>query len=296
MITRSSAQRRVEAATRTRSRIKWRRLPAQVLTYTVLIVGSLVMLMPLFWMASSSLKSNYDVFTFPPVWIPQPPQWANYPAALTFLPFFDFFKNTMFIAVSTTIGSLLSNTLVAYAFARLEAKGREVLFYLALSTLMLPYAVVMIPQFVIFSKLGWVNTFAPLVVPSFFGNPFYIFLLRQFFLGIPRELEDAAALDGAGVLQTIFRVILPVSVPALVTVVIFQIQMTWNDFLGPLLYLSKESLFTVSLGLQYFLGEDGGAWHWLMAVSTVAIVPVMLMFFFAQRLFIRGIVMTGLKG
>jgi ABC-type glycerol-3-phosphate transport system permease component len=208
----------------------------------------------------------------------------------------DFFKNTMFIALSTTVGALLSNTLVAYAFARLEARGKELLFYLALSTLMLPYAVVMIPQFVIFSKLGWVNTFAPLVVPSFFGNPFFIFLLRQFFRAIPRELEDAAALDGAGVIQTIFRVILPVSIPALVTVVIFQIQATWNDFLGPLLYLSREPLYTIQLGLQYFLSEDGGAWHWLMAVSTVSIVPVMLMFFFAQRLFIRGIVMTGFKG
>jgi ABC-type glycerol-3-phosphate transport system permease component len=278
------------------SRLPWPRVLARVLTYVVLVACSFAMLMPLFWMVTSSLKQNYAVFAFPPVWIPQPPQWDNYPAALTFLPFADFFRNTMFIALSTTVGALLSNTLVAYAFARLEARGKEMLFYLALSTLMLPYAVVMIPQFVIFSKLGWVNTFAPLVVPSFFGNPFFIFLLRQFFRTIPRELEDAAALDGAGVLQTIFRVILPVSIPALVTVVIFQIQATWNDFLGPLLYLSREPLYTIQLGLQYFLSEDGGAWNWLMAVSTVSIVPVMLMFLFAQRLFIRGIVMTGLRG
>ena len=278
------------------SRLPWQRTLARVLTYAVLVACSFAMLMPLFWMVTSSLKQNYAVFTFPPVWMPQPPRWDNYPAALTFLPFVDFFRNTMFIALSTTIGALLSNTLVAYAFARLEARGKELLFYLALSTLMLPYAVVMIPQFVIFSKLGWVNTFAPLIVPSFFGNPFFIFLLRQFFRAIPRELEDAAALDGAGVLQTIFRVILPVSIPALVSVVIFQIQATWNDFLGPLLYLSREPLYTIQLGLQYFLSEDGGAWNWLMAVSTVSIVPVMLMFFFAQRLFIRGIVMTGFKG
>jgi ABC-type glycerol-3-phosphate transport system permease component len=225
------------------SRLPWQRALARVLTYAVLVACSFAMLMPLFWMVTSSLKQNYAVFTFPPVWIPRPPQWDNYPAALTFLPFVDFFRNTMFIALSTTLGALLSNTLVAYAFARLEARGKELLFYLALSTLMLPYAVVMIPQFVIFSKLGWVNTFAPLVVPSFFGNPFFIFLLRQFFRAIPRELEDAAALDGAGVLQTIFRVILPVSIPALVTVVIFQIQATWNDFLGPLLYLSREPSF-----------------------------------------------------
>jgi ABC-type glycerol-3-phosphate transport system permease component len=272
------------------------RLAGRLLIYAVLIVGSVVMLVPLFWMISSSLKENYAVFAFPPVWIPQPPEWNNYPAALNFLPFGQFFENTMFIAISTTIGALLSNTLVGYAFARMEARGKTVLFYLALSTLMLPYAVVMIPQYAIFNKLGWVNTFAPLVVPSYFGNPFFIFLLRQFFKGIPRELEDAAALDGAGVLQTIWRVILPISVPVLVTMVIFQIQMSWNDFLGPLLYLTHESLFTVSLGLQYFLGQDSGAWNWLMAVSSVMIIPIMVMFFFAQRLFIRGIVMTGFKG
>ena len=272
------------------------RLAGRLLIYAALVVGSVVMLVPLFWMISSSLKENYAVFTFPPVWIPQPPEWNNYPAALNFLPFGQFFENTMFIAISTTIGALLSNTLVGYAFARLEARGKTALFYLALSTLMLPYAVVMIPQYAIFNKLGWVNTFAPLVVPSYFGNPFFIFLLRQFFKGIPRELEDAAALDGAGVLQTIWRVILPISVPVLVTMVIFQIQMSWNDFLGPLLYLTHESLFTVSLGLQYFLGQDSGAWNWLMAVSSVMIIPIMVMFFFAQRLFIRGIVMTGFKG
>lgn len=272
------------------------RLAGHLLIYAVLIAGSLIMLVPLFWMISSSFKENYAVFTYPPVWIPQPPVWSNYPAALTYLPFGQFFQNTMFIAISTTIGALLSNTLVGYAFARLEAPGKTLLFYLALSVLMLPYAVVLIPQYAIFNKLGWINTFAPLVVPSFFGNPFFIFLLRQFFMGIPRELEDAAALDGAGILQTIWRVILPVSIPALVTVVIFQIQTSWNDFLGPLLYLTHESLFTVSLGLQYFLGQNGGAWNWLMAVSSVMIVPVMVLFFFAQRLFIRGIVMTGFKG
>jgi ABC-type glycerol-3-phosphate transport system permease component len=294
MVTRQAVE--APRAVAARRRVRWQRILAGTVVYATLVAGSVVMLMPLFWMATSSLKANYAVFNFPPVWIPQPAQWDNYPSALTFLPFVDFFRNTMFIALSTTVGALLSNTLVAYAFARLEARGRELLFYVALSTLMLPYAVVMIPQFVIFTKLGWVNTFAPLVVPSFFGNPFFIFLLRQFFMGIPRELEDAAALDGAGVLQTIFRVILPVSLPVLVTVVIFQIQATWNDFLGPLLYLSHESLFTISLGLQFFLGEDGGQWNWLMAVSTVSILPVMLMFFFAQRLFIRGIVMTGMKG
>jgi len=272
------------------------RLIGRLLIYVVLISGSLAMLAPVFWMVSSSLKENFAVFQFPPVWIPSPPVWNNYPDALNFLPFGIFFANTMFIAITTTVGAVVSNTLVGYAFARLEAPGKRILFYLALSTLMLPYVVILIPQYAIFNKLGWINTFAPLIVPYFFGNPFFIFLLRQFFMGIPRELEDAAALDGAGVLTTIFRVILPVSIPAIVTVIIFQIQFTWNDFLAPLVYLTHESLFTVALGLQYFLGQNGGYWNWLMAVSTLMIIPLMVIFFFAQRLFIRGIVMTGSKG
>jgi multiple sugar transport system permease protein len=272
------------------------RLVGRFLIYAVLIAGSLAMLAPVFWMVSSSLKENFAVFQYPPVWIPSPPRWNNYPDALNFLPFGLFFANTMFIAITTTIGAVVSNTLVGYAFARLEAPGKRVLFYLALSTLMLPYVVILIPQYAIFNKLGWINTFAPLIVPSFFCSPFFIFLLRQFFMGIPRELEDAAALDGAGVLTTIFRVILPVSIPAIVTVIIFQIQFTWNDFLAPLVYLTHESLFTVALGLQYFLGQNGGYWNWLMAVSTLMIIPLMLIFFFAQRVFIRGIVMTGSKG
>jgi len=272
------------------------RLVGRFLIYVVLIAGSLAMLAPVFWMVSSSLKANFAVFQYPPQWIPSPPQWNNYPDALNFLPFGVFFANTMFIAITTTIGAVASNTLVGYAFARLEAPGKRLLFYMALSTLMLPYVVILIPQYAIFNKLGWINTFAPLIVPTFFGNPFFIFLLRQFFMGIPRELEDAAALDGAGVITTIFRVILPISIPAIVTVIIFQIQFTWNDFLAPLVYLTHEQLFTVALGLQYFLGQNGGYWNWLMAVSTLMIIPLMIIFFFAQRLFIRGIVMSGSKG
>jgi multiple sugar transport system permease protein len=268
----------------------------QGLTYFALIVLGLMMLVPFFWMVSSSLKPNYDVFQFPPVWIPDPIKWSNYPRALTYVPFIRFFINTGIITGASLVGTLVSNVLIAYAFARLEVKGKNILFYLVLSTMMLPYAVTMVPQYIIFARyLHWVNTFWPLIVPSYFGNPFFIFLLRQFFMGIPKEMEDAAALDGAGVLATIWRVILPMSWPAMVTVGIFAVQGTWNDFLAPLMYLDKESLFTVQLGLQYFTGQYTGGWNLLMAASTVIIGPILVMFYFGQRMFIRGIVVGGLK-
>ena len=268
----------------------------RVVTYLLLILFSLVMLLPLLWMISSALKPNYEVFQFPPQWIPSPIEWGNFPKALNFVPFLQFFLNTGILALATLLGTLVSNILIGYAFARLEARGKNALFYLMLSTLMLPYAVTMIPQYAIFAKLHWVNTFWPLIVPSYFGNPFFIFLLRQFFMGIPRELEDAAAIDGAGVFRTIWQIMLPLSWPAVVTVCIFQIQGTWNDFLGPLIYLNKESMFTLQLGLQYFVGQYTGGWNLLMAASTVILMPVLLMFYFGQRLFVKGIIVGGLKG
>ena len=266
-----------------------------VLVYGPLVIVSVMMLLPLVWMVSSSLKPNYEVFQFPPSWVPSPILWSNYPKAMTFVPFVTFIRNTLIITGACLAGTLLSNVLIAYAFARLKARGREVLFYVVLSTLMLPYAVTMVPQYAIFNKLGWINTFWPLIVPSFFGNPFFIFLLRQFFRGIPHELEEAAAIDGAGALRTLWSVILPLTWPALVTVAIFQVQATWNEFLGPLIYLSKESLFTVQVGLNYFVGQYSGGWNLLMAASTVVLIPVIAMFYFGQKLFIKGIVVGGVK-
>jgi multiple sugar transport system permease protein len=190
------------------------------------------------------------------------------------------------------VGSVVSNVLIAYGFARYEARGKNVLFFIVLSTLMLPYAVTMVPQYAIFSQLGWVNTFWPLIVPAYFGNPFFIFLLRQFFKGIPQEVLDAAAMDGAGVIRTLWSVVLPMSWPALATLGIFVVQGVWNDFLGPLLYLNKESLFTVQLGLQYFAGQYTGSWNLLMAASTVVLGPILVMFYFGQRLLVRGIMVA----
>ena len=264
--------------------------------YVLLGLFSLLMLLPLIWMVSASLKPGYEVFQFPPQWIPHPIEWGNYPKALTFVPFARFFLNTATIVIFVLIGTLISNIFIAYAFARLESRWKTPLFYLVLATMMLPFAVTMIPQYAIFTKLGWVNSFLPLIVPSYFGSPFFIFLLRQFFMGIPRDIEDAAAIDGAGIIRTIFRIILPMSWPAMVTVCIFTIQGTWNDFLGPLIYLNPEHLFTLQLGLQYFVGQYTGGWNLLMAESTVILLPILVMFFFGQRFFSKGINVGGLKG
>ena len=247
-------------------------------------------------MISSSLKPNYQIFEVPPRWIPNPPQWENYSEALTTLPFDRYMVNTAIITALTIVGHVLSCTLIAYAFARLRAPGRDVLFLVVLATMMLPYPVTMVPLYVLFKQLGWINTFLPLTVPAFFGSAFYIFLLRQFFLTIPPDFEDAAIIDGANTLQILWRVILPLSMPALATVAIFTFQAAWNDFLAPLIYLQKPELYTVTLGLQFFRSTYTTNWAYLMAASLVTSLPVIVVFFLAQRYFIEGITLSGVKG
>jgi multiple sugar transport system permease protein len=264
--------------------------------YLLLCLAALVFLLPLFWMLSSSLKPEWQVLATPPVWIPNPPRWANYPEALTYLPFGRYALNTLIISLGAIVGHLLSCTIVAYGFARLSAPGKGFFFALLLSTLMLPYPVTMVPLFALFNQLGWIDTFLPLIVPAFFGNAFYIFLLRQFFLTLPPELEDAAHIDGANTLQILRYVILPISTPALATVVIFTFQASWNDFLQPLIFLQDQSRYTLTLGLNFFRGSFQVRWSYLMAASLVVVLPVVLVFFLAQRLFIEGIAMTGIKG
>ena len=272
-------------------------IPAKkTVTYAMLVIVAVVFLLPLFWMISSSLKPEWQVMANPPVWLPNPPRWQNYPEALTYVPFGRYALNTFLITVGAIVGHLLSCTIVAYGFARLRAPGKGFFFALLLSTLMLPYPVTMVPLFALFNALGWINTFLPLIVPAFFGNAFYIFLLRQFFLTLPPELEDAAHLDGANTLQVLYRVILPLSTPALATVVIFTFQATWNDFLQPLIYLQDQSRYTLTLGLNFFRGSFRVNWAYLMAASLVVVLPVVIVFFLAQRLFIQGIALTGLKG
>lgn len=263
---------------------------------TALVWGVAVLfLIPFLWMISSSLKPNYQIFEVPPRWIPNPPAWENYRAALTTLPFDRYVLNTAIISLLTIVGHLLSCTLIAYAFARLRAPGRDALFVVVLATMMLPYPVTMVPLYVIFSRLGWINTFLPLTAPAFFGSAFYIFLLRQFFLTLPADFEDAATMDGANLLQILWRIILPLSTPALATVAIFTFQASWNDFLAPLIYLQKPDLYTVTLGLQFFRSTYTTNWAYLMAASLATALPVIAVFFAAQRYFVEGITLSGIK-
>lgn len=269
----------------------WRR----ILRFFLLSAVAVLFLAPALWMISSSLKPDYEIFATPPTLWPTNPRWQNYAEALTSLPFGRFAVNTLIIALSSIVGHILSCSIVAYGFARLRAPGKEFFFILMLSTLILPYPVTMVPLFIIFSKLGLVNNFAPLILPAFFGNAFYIFLLRQAFMQIPPDLEDAARMDGASTLQVLWNVILPLSRPALATVAIFTFQAAWNDFLAPLIFLHDQSLYTLQLGLSLFRGAYNVQWAYLMAASLVVTLPVIFIFFFAQRSFIEGIGFTGTK-
>ena len=265
------------------------------LRYILLIIVSIIFLAPVFWMLSSSLKPEYQIFATPPIWWPNPPRWENFTEALTTLPFGRFAINTLIIAIGSVIGHLISCSLVAYGFARLEAPGKGFLFILLLSTLMLPYPVTMVPLYIIFSRLGWVNTFLPLIVPPFLGNAFYIFLLRQAFKQIPPELEDAALIDGANFFQILRYVVIPISAPALATVAIFSFQAAWNDFLAPLIFLHDQSKYTLQLGLSFFRGSYTINWAYIMATSLVVTIPVVIIYFVFQKSFIEGIGYTGTK-
>ncbi len=269
----------------------------RIITIILLVLVAIVMLMPFLWLVSSSLKPQTQIFQFPPQWIPNPPRFENYTDALTYKPFHLYLRNSMFIVLLNEVAVLGSASICAYGFARIRFWGREFWFALVLGTLMLPYIVLVVPQFVIFSRLGWIDTFLPLTVPQFFGGgAFNIFLLRQFFRTIPDEISDAARIDGSSEIGIYWRMMLPLSKPALVTIGIFTFLSTWNDFFGPLIYLNSPDKFTVAVGLASFRGVLNTRWDLLMAASTAMILPVIVLFFFAQRYFIKGIVMTGLKG
>ena len=267
-----------------------------ILSQLFLIGLSLFFLAPFVFMVSTSLKHPEQVFTETIEWLPHPAVWGNYPAALANFPFWLYLKNTVTIAVCVVVGTVLSAALPAYGFARLRWRGREPLFLLLLATIMLPAQVTQLPVFLIFRSLGWTGTYLPLIVPSFLGNAFSIFLLRQFFMTIPQELSDAARIDGCSEWGIFWRVILPLARPALATVALFAFIGAWTDFQGPLIYLHDEHQYTLAIGLSSFQGRYGGQWNLLMAASTVVTLPLVAAFFFAQRTFIQGIAATGLKG
>lgn len=274
-----------------------RRPPSRIwAVYAALVVLCAVFLTPLYWLIASALKPSYEVFVFPPVWWPAPAKWVNFVAALTQLPFARYALNTMLIALLCVVGNVASSAVVAFGFSRFRFRGRGVLFVVLLATLMIPYQVVLVPQFILFHALGWVNTFLPLTVPAFFGSAFYIFLFRQFFLTIPRELEDAAVIDGASWFQVFTRVILPLAKPAVTAVAIFSFQGAWNDFLAPLIYLDSPGRFTLQLGLSLFQGSFRSEWNLMMAASLAVMFPLVVLFFVLQRYFVQGITLTGVKG
>lgn len=266
------------------------------LSHAILLVVGLFFALPFYWLVSTALKPDTQIFQMPPVWVPHPFMWENYPKALRYIPFAQYTWNTLRICVLSVVGTVVSCSLVAYSLSRIRWPGRDLLFYSLLATMILPGQVTMIPQFTIFKALGWIGTALPLIVPSFFGSAFYIFLLRQFFMTIPQELSDAAKIDGCSEFGIYWRVLLPLAKPALATVGLFTFIGAWNDFLGPLLYLNDESSYTLSMGLQRFVSQHGAEWAMLMAASTVMTLPIIVIFFFAQRTFIQGVTLTGIKG
>ncbi len=267
-----------------------------MLTHLILLGIGVSFGLPFYWLLSTALKPDAQVFAMPPVWVPHPIVWQNFPRALRYIPFWLYLRNTVFICVSTVFGTLISCSLVAYSLAKIQWRYRKVVFSSLLVSLILPAQVTLIPTFTIFKWLGWINTFKPLILPSFLGSAFYIFLLRQFFMTIPNELSDAARIDGCSETGIYWRVILPLAKPALATVALFTFVGGWNDFMGPLLYLNDDRLYTLALGLQQFVSQHGAEWSMLMAASTVMTLPIMVLFFFAQRTFIQGVTLTGIKG
>ncbi|MCL4857919.1 MAG: carbohydrate ABC transporter permease [Caldilineaceae bacterium] len=279
-------------------RKRTRKIIHAVVVYGLLLPGALLFILPLLWMLSTALKEPKQIFVYPPQWIPNPLKWSNFWEGWNaYLPFNLFLRNSLIITVNNIIGNLVSCCLAAYAFARLRAPGKNIFFMLVLATMLLPQEVTVIPQYVLFTKLGWNNTWLPLMVPPWFGWPFFIFLLRQFFMSIPHDLDEAARLDGASSWRILWSIILPLAKPALATVVIFAFIGNWNNFLFPLIYIRDLDKQVLAVGLNMFRGQYGQVdFHYMMAVSLIVLMPVLIVFFFGQRLFVQGIALTGIKG
>jgi multiple sugar transport system permease protein len=279
-------------------KINWRKYTPAVVRHIVLILVSILFIFPFYWMLITSLKENTQVFTYPIEWWPDPIRWENYSEAINYsgFPFFRYLRNSVFFAGGVTIGTVLSCAAVGYGFARLRFPGRDFLFVVTVATLMIPGIVTFIPTFILFRTLGMLGTYVPLVLPAFFGNPFFIFMMRQFFQGLPLELVDAARVDGAGEFRIFWQIMLPLVQPALLVMAVFTFLWTWHDFFGPLVYLSDQNQYPLSLGLFAFRAQRTTEWSLMMAASTLATLPLIIVFFFAQRYFLEGIKLTGIKG
>jgi len=269
--------------------------PGALALHALLIAGSVIMLLPFAWMLSTSLKLPADIFTYPPVWIPDPIAWQNYAKTVTVMPFGRFYLNSLIVTTGVTLLQLLTSSLAAFAFARMRFPGRNVLFLLYLATLMIPFQVTMIPIFILVRALGWYDTYQALILPPAF-SAFSTFLLRQYFLGIPRELDEAARLDGATSLRIWWQVIMPLAGPAIAALATFVSLNSWNDFLWPLIITNSPSMRTLPVGLSTFQGQYKTDWNLLMSGSVIAMLPVLLVYIIGQRWFIKGITLSGLGG
>lgn len=273
-----------------------RQLAEVALKYAVLILFTFIFMTPFYWMFATALKSDAQLFTIPPAWAPNPPQFANFARVFEEVPFSRFIINSVVLVVWNVVGQVTATAMVAYGFARLRFPGRNVLFLVLLATLMVPRQVTLVPQFILFAKLGWIDTYLPLILPAFGGSPFLIFLVRQYMMTIPHDLDEAATIDGATRWQILGQIILPLTVPALILVTVFTFTDVWNDFMGPLIYLNTPAKFTVSLGLSFFQGAKETSWHLLMAGSLMAMLPPVILFLLTQKRLLGGLATTGLKG
>lgn len=272
-----------------------KKIGSKLLTHLALVLFSIFFIAPFVILVLTSLKTQAECFVYPMQWFPKVPQWTNYVRVFDTIPFALYFKNTLLLTVLNIVGVVLSCPIVAYSMARLNWRGKEVIFIITLAVMMIPSNLSMIPIFIVYSKLHLVGTYAPLVLGSFFGVPFYIFLLRQFFRGLPRDLEDSARIDGCSEFGIYYKIFLPLCKPAVLTIAIFQMLGTWNDFQGPLIYLQNSEMYTLQIGLQQFKTAHDTDWTSMMAASALVALPIIILFFFAQSYFMEGITFTGIK-
>lgn len=276
----------------------WRRVrvPKSLWARLGLIVACGLFLVPFYWMANSALKNINELSSVPPTFYPHAPAFENFVRAVTYIPFGTFLLNSVILTTGVSIGAAISNPLIAYGFSRIRWPGRDFVFGIVLATIFLPFPVLIVALFDIFAKLHWIDTFLPIIVPAFFGNPFFIFLMRQFFMGLPQEISEQARIDGANEFQVFLRIILPLAKPAVAVVIIFAAVQAWGEFLTPLLFLQDESKYPLSIGLQFYRQEHDVAYNLLMAASTLVVLPVVALFIAFQRFFIQGITVGSVKG